>query len=1137
MNKQLTICFITAVALNTLAQYQGPYWTSFGSGRQGFNQYGGSQWSNQLTENWYSGNWEFGEGDENNQTTAPGSAAFYRSRNSNPIHLFINHDITGYLGATVNRSGTLSGKQTFIDVDPGVTIRSSTGYAVVMGDNNSQNNAVGAWTITGGDYYGTSGHEALYARKVNSLTIDSASFYAGNGGGTKAGLWIGSGSGNLTITNTRDRDDIVYQATEETDTGAPAPGLMSYTTTSISGGGSFTSQKTQTGERTSRNVVDNLDGRNAGATGASGAVIDGTATFSGTKRFFFLGSRAGSATAGGKSATASAYGGNGVVASTLNAYFTNSTFRAGNGGSAEIVEAEYLIDEDTFEVSAVNGSARAHGGNGIYAGSGTITMDDSEAYGGNTSLAIANDTNGYADATGGNGIIIGDTVTINGGYYQGGHAGYASAALGDAYAFGGSGVLGLGSPSATVTINGGTFVGGNGGTVVAGSDGAANGGAGAAVIDGTLNINGGTFRGGAAGELNGTASWGNAGIWADNADLNITENEGKTLVDGDIVFVNSSTKALNIQSGTIKGGIVKSGTGTATVNVGTGAHYDGTFAQYQGNVNVNLTSSDQSDFFSDVAVYGGTFDFQGSAPVVTPENARFTTGSSSATLDFSNGAELGDGSSINVGYGKVTSTGGKLILRDGTSASIAYDSRSGTKGSLDVTGTLVITNDATFYLLGTSSTPTGRVQVATATTVDSTGRNLDDIAEVNLGWLNKEEATVINNGIRVDYGYNSLTNSSLGDGTIDYDLLTRVDGVLTDTNFTSEAAFYKLNRSSGPEAFRYPLAQIPDVSETSFEVSKQVNQQIAARGTEFRSMNGFASTKPKFTSPQPTGVAGPKTDDERTMQGWIRAYGAYGNRDADSSGSFAAYDSSTWGSVIGVDKSFGNILLGVAGGIARSDLDAGSSYEADVTTYHGSVYSSIGGETVFVDLAATYAQASTTEKNIQMQDAEFDSDIISGYIGLGKRFDFEEKFSLTPEASLLATYYGQDAYDRIGGDLALSGTVEDYDTTSYVGSLGLNLSTIHQIDWLNQGIALIPEVRGHWLHDFDADPDNVNITFFGNSYSSAVRPREEDMFRLGAGFDIWSWKYQNTKFEFDYDGLFSSDYTEHAVSGKVTYRF
>ena len=118
-------------------------------------------------------------------------------------------------------------------------------------------------------------------------------------------------------------------------------------------------------------------------------------------------------------------------------------------------------------------------------------------------------------------------------------------------------------------------------------------------------------------------------------------------------------------------------------------------------------------------------------------------------------------------------------------------------------------------------------------------------------------------------------------------------------------------------------------------------------------MNGFASSKPKFGT-SPTGVAGPQNelDTEKTMQGWVRTYGGNGSKDATDK--FAEYDTTSWGTVIGLDKSFGKLLVGLAGGYARTDLDAGTAYDANVDTYHGSVYSTFGGESLFVDFALTY---------------------------------------------------------------------------------------------------------------------------------------------------------------------------------------
>jgi hypothetical protein len=187
-------------------------------------------------------------------------------------------------------------------------------------------------------------------------------------------------------------------------------------------------------------------------------------------------------------------------------------------------------------------------------------------------------------------------------------------------------------------------------------------------------------------------------------------------------------------------------------------------------------------------------------------------------------------------------------------------------------------------------------------------------------------------------------------------------------------------------------------------------------------------------------------------------------------------------------------------------------------------------------MALTYGLSKTEEKSPVFTAEKFDSDIFSLYLGGGKTFDIKEKLAITPELSLLTSYYTQDAYNRTGSSIDV-GTIADYDTWSYLGSLGVNLATVHQIDWMSQSLAFIPEVRVHWLHEFNPDLDNFSYTIGGITDTFGVRPRDEDLLRLGFGFDIWSWRRQNTKFEIDYDGLFSSDYAQHIFSGKVTTRF
>ncbi len=1117
----LTTFFSAVFAQNTLAAYEGPIFLRKSYGRQSLNSYGPSQWSHQLSQNWWTGTYEFSSGD-NNETTADGAASFYRSRSSATAQVWIHHDISGYVAATVNNSTTLQNLSTEVVADPGKTITALSGHAIALGDNHSGNDNVGTWKFTGGDWSAGSGHSALYARKVNSVTIDSASFYAGSGN-PHHGVYVESGT--VTITNSRERDDIVYAATADggsSDTGSS--GLHVNDAATISGGGSFLSQVSQNGFRSDSSLTDNVDNQGSNVSGLSGATFTSTATFSGDRGFYFLGSDAGdSALTGGIGGSAAAYGGSGIGAQTLNGSFTNSTFIGGNAGRSEIVDLEYITAPFTYTNSSENSSAYSHGGNGITANAGTVTISDSEGYGGVGGNARANDAGNYADATGGNGLYTGGTMTINGGTYEGGNAGTAISELGEAYAFGGNGVMRMGS--GTLTINGGTYIGGNGGSAQ-GSIAVAEGGAGVRVSGGTLNINGGTFTGGREGKANKISETGNLGILVSDADLTVTENTTNTLINGNVAIQNNTTKSATFTSGTLTEDLYFEGTGTTTLKISTNFIVQGSYNQSAGTVNFDLSNEQEGTALSEVNVNNGTLAFSGEK-VVTAEEASYLLGDE-ANVSFSDGIYLSEGSSMNIGYGSVNSSGGTIELADYSSVGLLVSTSFDTNGVASygggsLAGDVVITNStAKFSASGIAARPNDTIQITTGSF--SAGTNsIADVADVEFGFLT-ETTLSDSSGLLATVSYSSLSNS-LTD--MDATYLGYYDTMI-QTNLTEEQ-FFQLNKG-GAEQIRYGISQIPDVSESSFKVSQQVNDQIAARGTEYRSMNGFASTKPKFNN-TPAGVAGPEKslDEEKTMQGWIRAYGATGNRDAD--GNFDEYDSSSWGTVIGVDKNFGNLLVGLAGGYSDASLDG--SYRADVKTYHGSLYSTFGGEAFFVDLALTYGIAETEEKS-SAGIGKFDSDLYSAYIGAGYAFDLGQKISLTPVGSLLASYYDQEEYDRSG---IFSGTIQDYDTTSLLGTLGVNLATQHQIDWLNRGIAYIPEVRLHYIREFNSDPDDVTFVAGGIATPFAVRPRDENLFRVGFGLDMWSWRYQNAKFEIDYDGLFSDKYYEHVVSGKATWRF
>ena len=87
---------------------------------------------------------------------------------------------------------------------------------------------------------------------------------------------------------------------------------------------------------------------------------------------------------------------------------------------------------------------------------------------------------------------------------------------------------------------------------------------------------------------------------------------------------------------------------------------------------------------------------------------------------------------------------------------------------------------------------------------------------------------------------------------------------------------------------------------------------------------------------------------------------------------------------------------------------------------------------------------------------------------------------------------------------------------------------------------MIPEFRMHWLHEINSNESNtINYTFMnnGNSGSLNVRPKDENLFKVGVGLNIWSWFSKNTRLELDYDLTTSESYKEHFVSAKIGIKF
>jgi hypothetical protein len=101
---------------------------------------------------------------------------------------------------------------------------------------------------------------------------------------------------------------------------------------------------------------------------------------------------------------------------------------------------------------------------------------------------------------------------------------------------------------------------------------------------------------------------------------------------------------------------------------------------------------------------------------------------------------------------------------------------------------------------------------------------------------------------------------------------------------------------------------------------------------------------------------------------------------------------------------------------------------------------------------------------------------------------------------------------------------------------------IKQIESFNLEMEFQPELRAHWLHEFNNEMDDdsykmVGVPNGGQDINVALQAREEDLIKVGGGVRFSTWDSNTTEFGLDLDGVIGEDYSAFIVSGKVMHRF
>ncbi len=709
--------------------------------------------------------------------------------------------------------------------------------------------------------------------------------------------------------------------------------------------------------------------------------------------------------------------------------------------------------------------------------------------------------------------------------------------------------------SLTISGTNSTFIGGNGGDVYSSSDNTHSaGGTALKITDSAVTISNGTFSGGSSGDAVSddgfSLSYGGDGLYATNSALTIHSG---TFTGGDagsattnygglgLFAVNSD---ITIDGGTFAGGSYGTATAysfysRATANETNKVELsDGTFDQvgFDGDGVQYLTASGSLIVSDGIVQNGGTL------MITNGIDSPFqTTIINAGTMHFANNFTLADhGSFYLAGDDSFATFDGSFSNAAGAALWIAIDSAS--NGLLkaqtvhfESNSTLGIVNNLPALQSGTSVT-TEVIKATSGIFVDGTLATTNDLTnKVNIAGL--EEGRTGLAGIMLDNNTNNLSLRFATKTLREYWSATGAFATLLD----------ELDDLSGLNSnFLAQIDEIadPDISGplveqtyfTTFNTFQSALQGFQLATGQSSSRNSQFRQQLKLTPP---GAKGPTRNNE--LRGWIRYYGQF--RQHDSAGLNPKYKTTLHGGMVGIDKSLGNLLLGISGGAGHYTTTYDTDAEERITAFNGSLYGTYGMDSAYIDFGVGYGHNQVDSQTAEpfVLEGEFDAQVFGGHIGAGIDLaDETEGMVFTPEISIHYATYEQDAYTETG-EAAIPRQIDAFEADSLYSSVGLNLST--QNKQALETFSFQYDVRLHWQHEYNPEPGTMNFQIAGGNgttYRFEHPLLDEDVFRVGLGASFFNTKRnqpKNVLFRIDYDALLGDGFNAHNLSGKVLYAF
>lgn len=869
---------------------------------------------------------------------------------------------------------------------------------------------------------------------------------------------------------------------------------------------------------------------------------------------------------------ARAIGGDGVNhyvtvddASVATITVSDGSYQGGNGGTTVFnSDGRELSRPDYWDDVYFDNLEGARGGNGLRVSSeynwlnavrsGSVTIDDGVFTGGDGGTAENPGTSG-ADASGGHGLLANHTdIFIDGGTFSGGSGGFGNGIKSaDGYS--------VRTRDANLTVTGGSFVG-NGQSILFESH----------YLNSTATISDGTF--------------GDATFMTDFDE----EGPGTTRTStvnisggsfGNLISLSDATTDISITNATL-GDIYFSGAGSEFTASGGGTHNialdpavttSGNVLMDEGTVNVSQWGDAH---FMDTTISDGTMNFNNQMFNLL-DDMKMTLGSASARVNFGGGLQ--------------TAAGGVIITPYFDGLSSAYPIAASGTGSIDLV-------QGTEWFIGASSNTLSvgeTINMAQSTGTGVISTNDFSAADVryagagDAGWLGgitSISLSVDQKSLKAVYGgveiaialgvegdasteYNRAVNAFsdwTGSSGPAYDVITPLanttaEGGALMTNIlfrTTEMASSLVGLQSifsdqikdrtrshlREQEVGYPSASTPAGS-AGWEAMRLYSDRMEDAFGYDDVMDPLNAAAPRVSYDEVKGAVDKAVPDATvgkislpvSYQTWGRGYGSF--IDQDTSDGFTGYEATIGGGILGLDKQINNMLMGLAGGYARTDLDGNAGKDGTSDTGHATVYFSTHGDHAFLDINANYAFSDVeTEYDALGYEGDYAAHTVGLYLGGGYAITIANRVLLVPEVSILSAFYQRESYTE-SSDLFPDLEWDSYDEWSHLGSLGATLSMLHKLSFTDAELAVQPELRAHLLHEFNDEFPDETYMMLGGQYNvgTALKARDEDLVKVGAGVRLSKWASDTTEVGLDVDGIFGDDYNAYVVSGKIMHRF